>query len=287
MAKKGDFSWHELISRLPEKRPLIAGIVNATPDSFSDGKGSLETAERVAFALQLLNEGADILDIGAESTRPGAAEVAPDEEWRRLEGVLSGILTQVPDAIISVDTRHASTAEKSLLAGAKIINDVSGLTFDRSMAEVVSTHKCGVIISHTTADPEIMQQKENMLDKNAVQLVQKALEKLVDKAVGKNIARSCIMLDVGIGFGKSRGANYELLRNAHWFEEKFQLPFCWGVSRKSLLASENDTLAKRIAGSLALAVKLAEQNVSLLRVHDAAQTVAALSAARELSGANR
>ena len=286
MAGTGVFSWHELLNSLPEKRPLIAGIVNATPDSFSDGKGSVDTAERVAFALQLLQEGADILDIGAESTRPGAAEVSPDEEWRRLEGVLAGILTQAPDAVVSIDTRHAVTARKALELGARIINDVSGMTFDRAMADVVSSYKCGVIISHTTADPEIMQQKENLLDKNAVQQVQESLKKLVDEAVKKNIHLSRIMLDVGIGFGKSRSGNYELLRNAHWFEEKFQLPFCWGVSRKSLLASANDSLDKRIAGSLALAVKLAEQRVSLLRVHDVAQTLAALSAAEEFSGAN-
>jgi hypothetical protein len=98
MAAEGVFSWHELISRLPEKRPLIAGIVNATPDSFSDGKGSVETAERVAFALQLLNEGADLLDIGAESTRPGAVEVAPEEEWARLQPVLEKILEKNPQA---------------------------------------------------------------------------------------------------------------------------------------------------------------------------------------------
>ena len=285
MAGTGVFSWHELLNSLPEKRPLIAGIVNATPDSFSDGKGSVETAERVAFALRFLQEGADILDIGAESTRPGAAEVAPDEEWRRLEGVLAGILTQAPDAVVSIDTRHAVTAQKALELGARIINDVSGMTFDRAMADVVSSYKCGVIISHTTADPEIMQQKENLLDKNAVQQVQESLERLVEEAVKKNIEHSQIMLDVGIGFGKSRSANYELLRNAHWFEAKFQLPFCWGVSRKSLLASANDSLDKRIAGSLALAVKLAEQNVSLLRVHDVAMTIAALNAAMEMDSA--
>ena len=283
MVMTDGFSWQTLLSGLPEKRPLIAGIVNATPDSFSDGKGSVETAERVAFALQLLKEGADILDIGAESTRPGAEEVAPDEEWQRLEGVLAGVLAQVPDALISIDTRHAITAQRALELGAVIINDVSGLTFDPKMREVVAKYSCGVIISHTTADPQVMQKKEHLLDENVVELVDDSLQELVDKALAANIKKSSIMLDVGIGFGKSRQANYELLRNARRFEEKFNLPFCWGVSRKSLLAGSPDTMEKRIAGSLALAVKLAENNVSLLRVHDVAATVAALNAAQEFS----
>jgi dihydropteroate synthase len=167
MAEAAGFSWRGLLAARRNDRPLIAGIVNATPDSFSDGTGSVDPAERVAFALRLLDEGADLLDIGAESTRPGAMEVDPVEEWRRLEPVLTGILSARHDTVISVDTRHASTAEKALQAGAKIINDVSGLVFDAAMKELVAKSRCGVIINHATTTPELMQQSSYIIDDNA------------------------------------------------------------------------------------------------------------------------
>ena len=279
---KGVFSWQELLAPLGGKRPLIAGIVNATPDSFSDRDGSLDCRERIEFALQLLDEGADIIDLGGESTRPGAAEVAPASEWERIEPVLHGILLQRPQAVISIDTRHSTTAEKALQNGATIINDVSGFTFDCNMAKVVAAYGCGCILTHSSGTPEVMQTSKAVIADNTLEIVRKALHDLVDNAVLHHIKTSQIMLDAGIGFGKTRTGNYELLRNADKFEKEFALPFCWGVSRKSLLKSEPDTLEKRIAGSLALAVKLANRNVSLLRVHDVAMTVAALQAAREM-----
>ena len=286
MAEAAGFSWRGLLAARRNDRPLIAGIVNATPDSFSDGRNAVDHAERVAFALQLLDDGADLIDLGGESTRPGAAEVAPDLEWERIAPVLSGILSVRPETIISIDTRHAATAEKALLAGAKIINDVSGLQFDGAMASTVARYRAGVILNHSTGTPEVMQSSGSVLTDNTVQAVVQALQEILTFALQNNIEPGKIMLDVGIGFGKSRAGNYALLRNAGWLEETFALPFCWGVSRKSLLKSEPDTMEKRIAGSLALAVKLAEQNVSLLRVHDVAATVAALKAAQELAGAD-
>lgn len=285
MAAAADFSWRELLKRRMGDRPLIAGIVNATPDSFSDGKGFVDPAERVAFALQLLEEGADLLDIGAESTRPGAAEVPCKVEWLRLEPILQGILTNRPDAIISIDTRHADTAYRALQMGAKIINDVSALEFDPAMKDCIAQHNCGAILNYSSSTPELMQSKEYILENNAVGITAGNLEKILAKALDAGIKRDCIMLDVGIGFGKSRRANYQLLSKAAWFEQHFELPFCWGVSRKSLLKGDPDTMSKRIAGSLALAVKLAEQAISLLRVHDVAQTVAALDALYALAEA--
>lgn len=283
--QKGVFSWRELLDSRREKRPLIAGIVNVTPDSFSDGKGSIDPQERIEFALQLLDEGADILDLGGESTRPGAAEIAPEEEFLRLEAVLNGILAVRPDAIISIDTRHAATAERTLAAGAKIINDVSGLAFDAAMAEVAVRYSAGAILTHSTGIPALMQQATHVIESNAVKLIGDELHKIVKQAENAGISKQQLMLDVGIGFGKSRAMNYSLLHHAQYFEQHFDLPFCWGVSRKSLLRMEPDSMAKRIAGSLALAVKLADMNVSLLRVHDVAQTIAALTAARELDSA--
>ena len=284
MAETVAFSWQSLLQALNGKRPLIAGIVNATPDSFSDGKGSVDAVERVAFALQLLDEGADILDIGGESTRPGACEVDSLEEWARLSPVINGVLAQRPDAVISVDTRHSDVAAKALRAGALIINDVSGLTFDPAMREVIASGGAGAILTHSTAIPELMQKSTYALDRQAVTRVKEDLHKLTDYAAAGGILSQKLMLDVGIGFGKSRAANYDLLRHAASFEKDFQLPFWWGVSRKSLLAQVPDTLEKRIAGSLALAVKLAEAKVSLLRVHDVAATISAINAAAELGG---
>lgn len=285
MSFEGAFSWQELLAPLRGVRPLIAGIVNATADSFSDGRGCIDPLERTEFALKLLDEGADIIDLGGESTRPGAKEVPPEEEWARIEPVLTGILAQRAAAVISIDTRHSFTAVRSLHAGAKIINDVSGMQFDPEMGKVIASYGAGAILNHASAEPEFMQDKKFIISSNAVETVSCGLQKILENARLKGIQPQQIMLDVGIGFGKDRSANYLLLRNARRFEEKFALPFCWGVSRKSLLKSSDDTREKRIAGSLALAVKLAEQHVSLLRVHDVAQTAAALAAAREFEAA--
>ena len=282
MTEAADFSWAALLNARTEKRPLVAGIVNATPDSFSDGKGAVENSERVAFALQLLDEGADIIDLGGESTRPGAQEVDPLEEWNRIEPVLHGILARRPDAVISIDTRHAATAARALENGAQIINDVSGLEFDSTLPRVIAGFQAGAILTHSTTIPEFMQTPGNYLDYDTVDTVQNSLQNILNNALKSGIRREKIMLDVGIGFGKSRSANYALLRRASWLEKSFSLPFCWGVSRKSLLKQEPDTLEKRIAGSLALAIKLAEQGVALLRVHDVASTLAALAAVREM-----
>ena len=285
MTAQGVFSWQELLAPLMGKRPLVAGIVNATPDSFSDGKGSVDTAERVAFALQLLDEGADLLDIGAESTRPGAREVPQEEEWARLESVLKNILSRRPDTVISIDTRHSTTAVRALQAGAKIINDVSGLQFDEKMAGVIAGYQAGCILTHSAGIPEVMQEKGTVIAADTLKTVQDGLHGILSAALSAGIKSDLIMLDAGIGFGKSCAGNYELLRNAGKLEKHFALPFCWGVSRKSLLKGEPDTMEKRIAGSLALAVKLAEQRVSLLRVHDVAMTRAALAAAGKMEAA--
>ena len=285
MIGQGVFSWQELLDSRTEKRPLIAGIVNATDDSFSDGKGYIDPSERADFALKLLEEGADIIDLGGESTRPGAKEIPPPEEWQRIAPVLKKLLAQQPGAIVSIDTRHSYTARLALENGAKIINDVSGLEFDKQLGNVIAEYHAGAILTHSTAEPALMQQEEFLIDYDVINIVKSALAGILHNAESCGIPLQQIMLDVGIGFGKSRPANYSLLKSAKAFEKNFNLPFCWGVSRKSLLKSEPDSLDKRIAGSLVLAVKLSEQNVSLLRVHDVAQTLAALKTAQELEAA--
>ncbi len=281
----GSFDWGSLRRRAPLWRPLIAGIVNATPDSFSDGGRYMAPAAAIGHALALLDEGADFLDLGGESTRPGAPEVPPDVEWARIGPVLSGVLRERPATVFSIDTRHAETARRALDAGGAIINDVSGLVFDPEMLALAGACDAGVIAMHSPAPPEVMQQTEHLAGDDPVNEVAAALRRMVDQALGAGVRREALMLDVGIGFGKTRQANYELLRNAAWFEQYFGLPFFWGVSRKSLLKSASDSMEKRVAGSLALAVKLQEMRVSALRVHDVALTLAALQAAAELAGA--
>ncbi len=283
MSTKGVFSWMELLAPLRGIRPLIAGIVNVTPDSFSDGRGHISYSERISFALHLLDEGADILDLGGESTRPGAVEVPFEEEWNRLEPVIDGILSSRPEACLSIDTRHAQTAQRALDAGARIINDVSGLQFDSAMSGVIAEWGAGVIITHSTGIPEIMQSYA-LTGPAAVETVRRDLQQILDRTFAAKILPEQIMLDAGIGFGKTREANFQLLKHAGELENVLGYPFCWGVSRKSLFKSNPDTLENRIASSLAAAVKLAEQNIALLRVHDVSATLSALAAAAEIAG---
>ena len=263
----------------PAWRPLLAGIVNATPDSFSDGGRFLAPEAGVRHALELLDEGADFLDLGGESTRPGAAEVPQDEEWRRIGPVLTGVLAERPETVFSIDTRHAATARKAMAAGARIVNDVSGLVFDPEILEVAAEFDAGLIVMHSSAAPEVMQDAGNLCGPEAVR---EFLRRQTEKVLARGVRREALMLDVGIGFGKTREVNYELLRHAGEWEREFGLPFFWGVSRKSMFRSELDTMAKRIAASLAAAVFLAGRRVAALRVHDVAQTLAALAAAHEL-----
>ena len=155
------------------------------------------------------------------------------------------------------------------------------MMFDCNMAQVIADSNAGCILTHSAGIPEVMQKNGVMIADDTLHTVKAALCDILSDAVTAGIKPQQIMLDVGIGFGKTRRGNYELLHHAGNLEKEFDLPFCWGVSRKSLLKSEPDSMEKRIAGSLALAVKLAETNVSLLRVHDVAMTFSALAAARE------
>jgi len=276
------FSWNTLREKCPAWRPLLAGIVNVTPDSFSDGGRFLAPDAAVRHALALLDEGADFLDLGGESTRPGAPEVPAEEEWRRIGPVLTGVLMERPETVFSIDTRHAATARKALAAGARVVNDVSGLIFEPEILSAAAERGAGLIVMHSPAPPEVMQNREFLSDADPVATVRDFLRRQTAVALARGIRREALMLDVGIGFGKTRAGNYELLRHAGALEREFGLPFFWGVSRKSMFRSEPDTPEKRLAASLAAAVLLAEQKVAALRVHDVAMTLAALAAAHEM-----
>jgi dihydropteroate synthase len=300
------FQW-SLATRTLElgKRTLIMGIVNVTPDSFSDGGLYLDSGKAIAHAVQLLDEGADIIDVGGESTRPGASVVASplpietreqkqtpngprspkiavsaEEELRRVLPVITELKKLRPDAVISVDTYKASVARAAAAAGAEIVNDVSGLRWDPQMAKTISELKCGAILMHMRGRPEEWRTLPPPGD--IVLQVKRELREWVEAAVVAGVRREKIALDPGFGFGKNFEQNYPLLAR---FQElqSLGLPLLAGTSRKSfigrMLAKEGKdaAAADRLFGNLAAQTALILKGAHILRTHD---VKAAVDAAR-------
>jgi dihydropteroate synthase len=270
------------------RRTLVVGVVNITPDSFSDGGQFLDRETAIAHGISLLDEGADLLDLGAESTRPGshaglkaAAEgsesglaVSADEEQARLLPVLEGILSARPEAIVSVDTYKAATARAVCLAGAEIVNDVSGFTWDAEMAEMCANARCGVVLMHTRGRPDEWRTQSQLAGNEVVGCVWAGLQASLASAKAAGISPEALVLDPGYGFGKRFDENYTLLARQ---AELLQLgrPLLVGLSRKSFLAR---TLAPLYAGrdapvdaretaSVAALVTAILHGASLVRVH--------------------
>src|SRR5271165_3648516 len=234
-------------------RTLVMGVVNITPDSFSDGGAFLDSEAAVAHGLRLLEEGADLLDLGAESTRPGShagggdAAVSAEEEQARLLPVLRGILHARPHAVISVDTYKAATAKVALEAGAEIVNDVSGFAWDPAMPQVCAEAGAGVILMHTRGRPEEWHGQKRLAAGEVLTMVRGGLAASLAVARRAGIAADAIVLDPGYGFGKRFGENYALLaRQAELLA--LGRPLLAGVSRKSFLGH---TLAEFHGGSTA------------------------------------
>ncbi|MBI2809131.1 MAG: dihydropteroate synthase [Planctomycetes bacterium] len=246
------------------------GIVNVTPDSFSDGGRFLQTQVAVAHALELVREGADLLDIGGESTRPGSEPITLEEELQRVVPVVTEVLKQT-DVPISIDTSKAEVARACLEAGAHIINDVTGLTGDAGMIEVVQRLGAGAIVMHMQGTPATMQVAPHYDDVVAevMQFFTQRLQTLTDAGIPVD----AIALDPGIGFGKTREHNIALLAQLRKITELGR-PICLGVSRKGFLGKLLDRpVEERLAGSLAAAAYgLAQNAVQILRVHDVAAT---------------
>ena len=247
------------------------GIVNVTPDSFYDGGKHFHLSRALAHAESMAEEGADILDIGGESSRPGAEPVPAGEELRRVLPVLRALRTKFPRIPISVDTRHSSVAQAALEEGADIINDISALTHDPKMIDVALRYKPKVVLMHMKGDPQTMQARARY--GNVVAEINRFLASRIAWMVGKGFPKKNIVADPGIGFGKTLHHNLEILYNV----EKFQslgVPVLIGASRKSfigaLLAKGGRPLppAERMEGSLAVALWCAVRGVSILRVHD-------------------
>jgi dihydropteroate synthase len=294
------------------KRTLIMGIVNVTPDSFSDGGLYLDSGKAVAHALQLLDEGADIIDVGGESTRPGASvvpasslpeakekavkenaarktsngsptpkvAVSAEEELRRVLPVITELKKLRPNAVVSVDTYKASVARAAAGAGAEIVNDVSGLRWDPQMASTIAEIKCGTVLMHMRGRPEEWRNLPPPGD--IVLLVKRELREWAEAAVVAGVRRERIVLDPGFGFGKSFDQNYPLLAR---FQELQSLgyPLLAGTSRKSFLGrtlaidGKDAAAADRLHGNLAAHTALILKGAHILRTHD---VKAAVEAAR-------
>jgi dihydropteroate synthase len=253
-------------------RPRIMGILNITPDSFSDGGQWLDPDAAVRHGVALAAEGADILDVGGESTRPGAAAVPADEEARRVVPVIAALVRQV-QVPISVDTRKAAVARAALDAGASIVNDVTALA-DPAMAALARDSGAGVVLMHMRGTPETMQQAPQY--KDVVAEVQAFLAERVAAAVAAGIGRERIVVDPGIGFGKTTAHNLALLGALARLAEV--APVLVGASRKRFIGEITGAPAgARLPGSLAAALWSLRHGAALVRVHDVAATRAALA----------
>lgn len=252
------------------------GIVNVTPDSFSDG-GRVSSPDAAAdLAQRMVDDGADILDIGGESTRPGAQIVPVGEEIARTAPVIAAIRARGITTPISIDTRKAAVAQAALQAGATMVNDVSALTFDSDMARVVARAGVPLCLMHAQGTPQTMQQ--NPVYADVVAEVIDWLRARMDYAVAQGIARGALVVDPGIGFGKSLDHNVTLLRDLDALQV-LGAPVLLGASRKSMIGAITgvERADQRLAGSLAVALHGATKGARIVRVHDVAQTVQALA----------
>ncbi len=278
------------------RRTLVMGVVNVTPDSFSDS--FLDSQKAVEHALRLLDEGADILDIGAESTRPGvrvggddAPGVSADEEQARLLPVVEGVLKARPGTIISVDTYKAETARAAMAAGAEIVNDVSGFSWGGGVEAVAAETRCGLVLMHTRGRPDEWATQARLEPDGLMREVRAGLEASLAKAAAAGIERESIVLDPGYGFGKRGAENFALLRRQAELLELGR-PLLAGVSRKSFLgqalaplyggaaapvdARESASLAGMVAAILA--------GASIVRVHKVREAVEAALVADAVMG---
>jgi dihydropteroate synthase len=260
-------------------QPQVMGIVNVTPDSFSDG-GKYEDANAACLAgADMAGAGAAILDIGGESTRPGAQPVWEGDEIERVKPVVERLAAG--GNAISIDTRKAAVAEAALAAGAHLVNDVSAMTYDQRMAEVVAKSGAPVVLMHAQGDPQTMQDNPRYGD--VLVEVFAFLEDRIAAAEAAGIARDRIIVDPGIGFGKSVAHNLDLMNGLALFHA-LGCPILLGASRKRMIgALSNEAPAdRRLAGSIALALTAAQQGAQIIRVHDVPETVQALKVWRGL-----
>jgi dihydropteroate synthase len=260
-------------------KPKLMGVVNVTPDSFSDGGQYLDPDAAIRHGAKLVGDGAVILDIGGESTRPGAEPVDRAEELRRVEPVVAGL---VGKATVSIDTSKAAVADAAIAAGAEIVNDVTALQGDPDMAALCAARRVGVVLMHMPGNPRTMQDEpsyEDVVDEVGAFLVER-----MEVAVAAGIDEERIWLDPGIGFGKTLEHNLELLRRLGELRELGR-PLVIGTSRKSFIGKvDGSDVEDRIGGSVASSVLAAVEGADVLRVHDVAETAQAMRVAGAILG---
>ena len=256
--------------------PAIMGILNITPDSFSDGGQHFDAEFAIQKAIEMEKNGADIIDIGGESTRPGAEEISADEETSRILPVFEGLAGKI-SIPISVDTRKSEVAKAAIQAGAELVNDVSAMTFDPKMMEVVKNFNVPVILMHHLGNPQTMQ--DNPIYQDVIQEIFEFLSNRIEFCIQNGIDSEKIIIDPGIGFGKRLEDNLRIIRNLKEFHS-LQKPVLLGASRKSFIGKIMETEVKdRMEGSLAAAVIGVQNGAHILRVHDVLETKKAVSVA--------
>ena len=251
-------------------RTLIMGIVNVTPDSFSDGGKffTLETAYE--HSKKLIKDGADIIDIGGESSRPGSKSISSEKELERTIPLISKIHSNFPEVVISIDTQKSEVAEQAILSGANIVNDISGLSFDDNMVKVVSKYDVPLVVMHMQGKPETMQDAPYY--NNLIEDIKSFFEERIRYATQFGIQKNRIILDPGIGFGKSYKDNFTLINQLDKFNG-FKLPILIGPSRKSFIGiALNEEPEFRLEGTLAAAAAGILRGAQIVRVHDVKQT---------------
>ena len=259
--------------------PKLMGVVNVTPDSFSDGGQYLDPAMAIRHGEDLVRDGATILDVGGESTRPGAVEVDEAEELRRVLPVVAGL---AGSATVSIDTSKLAVAEAAVDAGASIVNDVTAFKRDPEMASLCAERGVGVVLMHMPGNPRTMQDDPHYDD--VVDDVKAFLAARMEFAIGKGVAEERIWLDPGIGFGKTLEHNLELLRRLAELRELGR-PLVVGTSRKSFIGKvDGSDVEERIGGSIASSVLAAAEGADVLRVHDVAEMAQALAVTNAVLG---
>jgi dihydropteroate synthase len=261
------------------ERTLVMGVLNVTPDSFSDGGEFFSLDRAIAHAEQMIAEGADIIDIGGESTRPGSAFVSEAEELQRVIPVIERLAAKSP-VPISIDTTKSSVARAAIAAGAEIVNDISALRFDPSIADEAAKAKAGLVLMHSRGTPKTMQQVPPVDD--IMSEVIGGLRKSVAEALGRGVAQESIAIDPGIGFGKTLAQNVELIAKLDQLVIAFaEFPIMIGTSRKSFIGKllDNAPADERLHGTIASVVASVMNGAHIVRVHDVKAAVETIKVA--------
>lgn len=275
------------------ERTRIMGVLNVTPDSFSDGGQFLNLQAAVAHGLSMLDAGADVIDIGGESTRPGSAPLNAQQEQERVLPVIEALQRERPGSVLSIDTYQAATARVAVAAGCQIVNDVSGFAWDEGMARACAELVCGVVLMHARGRPSEWRSQPRLAPEEVVPLVQAGLAQSLDKALAAGVDRARIVLDPGFGFGKAFDNNYPLLAHLDGLLSLGQ-PLLAGVSRKSFLArtlaeipsqaegtvrTADVSMQDRANATIAATTAAILAGASMVRVHDVRPAVEAAAIA--------